>query len=143
MLLYSAAMKSKIGKSIAVTSKALEPGEALTHSYVSYFLSGASDEPEDKTSQLDQIFNRLAKRWYSETRRLASAEQMVLHPAYQQIIGMGKDALPLIFKELNRTRGHWIWALAMILRDDKAKPGMNFREAVDAWLAWGRNNGYI
>jgi hypothetical protein len=68
---------------------------------------------------------------------------MVLHPAYQQIIGMGKDALPLIFRELKKTRGHWIWALAMILRDDKANPGMKFSEAVDAWLEWGGENGYI
>jgi hypothetical protein len=93
--------------------------------------------------ELEQVFNELANTWYVETRKLSSSVQMVLHPAYQQIIGLGKDALPLIFKELKRTRGHWIWALAMILRDDKAKPGMTFREAVDAWLAWGENNGYI
>jgi hypothetical protein len=91
----------------------------------------------------EKEFNELASQWYQETRKLSSADQMVLHPAYQKIIGMGKDALPLIFKELKRTRGHWIWALAMITRDDKAQPGMNFREAVDAWLAWGENNGYI
>jgi hypothetical protein len=68
---------------------------------------------------------------------------MVLLPAYQQIIGMGKDALPFIFRELRRTRGHWIWALASILREDKGGAGMNFREAVDAWLNWGKNNGYL
>jgi len=92
---------------------------------------------------LEKEFNQLANKWYAETRKQSSAEQMILHPAYQQIIGMGKDVLPFIFRELKKTRAHWIWALAMILRDDKAKPGMKFREAVDAWLAWGENNGYF
>ena len=93
--------------------------------------------------KLREEFNELATTWYRETAKLSSAEQMVLHPAYQKIIGMGRDALPFIFKELKKTRGHWIWALAMITRDDKATPGMKFREAVDAWLAWGESNGYI
>ncbi len=92
---------------------------------------------------LEQEFNELAAHWYRETRKLSAADQMVLHPAYQKIIGMGKDALPFIFKELKRTRGHWIWALVMILRDDIAKPEMNFKQAVDAWLDWGERNGYI
>jgi hypothetical protein len=94
-------------------------------------------------THLEQTFNDLARIWYLETGKLSSVEQMVLHPAYQQIIGMGKDALPLILQELKKTRGHWIWALAMISRDDIGKPGMNFREAVDAWLAWGKSKGYI
>jgi len=100
-------------------------------------------KPEEQASELQEEFNRLARTWYRETGKLSSAEQMVMHPAYQKIIGMGKEALPFIFKELKATRGHWIWALAMITRDDKAKPGMKFREAVDAWLAWGARNGYI
>jgi hypothetical protein len=98
---------------------------------------------EQKQTSLEQEFNELALQWYRETRNISSAEQIVLHPAYQKIIGMGKDALPFVFSELKKTRGHWIWALAMILRDDKAKPGMKFREAVDAWLTWGENNSYI
>jgi len=93
--------------------------------------------------KLQEEFHELASTWYRETGKMSSAEQMVLHPAYQKIIGMGEDALPFIFKELKRTKGHWIWALAIITRDDKAKPGMKFREAVDAWLAWGQSNGYI
>src|SRR5271156_3047481 len=98
---------------------------------------------QEHASELEEEFNELARIWYLETGKLSSAEQIILHPAYQQIIGMGRDALPFIFKELKRTRGHWIWALAMIERDDKAKPGMKFREAVDAWLEWGKKNDYI
>ena len=93
--------------------------------------------------ELEQEFNQLATQWYRETRKLSSVHQIVLHPAYQKIIGMGKDALPLILRELKRTRGHWLWALAMITRGDQGKPGQTFRQAVDAWLAWGHQMGYI
>src|SRR5437868_9180350 len=97
----------------------------------------------DKKPMLEEEFKQLADQWYQETRMLSSLHQIVLHPAYQKIIGMGRDALPLIFRELNRTRGHWLWALAMITRSDRAKPGQNFREAVDSWLDWGAEMGYI
>jgi hypothetical protein len=92
---------------------------------------------------LEDEFKQLAQTWYRETRKISVADKIVTHPAYQKIIGMGKDALPFIFRELNRTRGHWLWALHMICREDHAKPGQNFRDAVNSWLEWGRANGYI
>lgn len=97
----------------------------------------------NELSEVERRFNELAGQWYKETRRLSSAQQIVLHPAYQRIIGMGKDALPLIFRELKRTRGHWLWALAMIAGEDHAEPGQTFREAVDSWLKWGEKMGYL
>jgi len=91
----------------------------------------------------EEAFKALAGQWYRETRKLSSADQIVLHPAYQMIIGMGREALPFIFRELKKTRGHWIWALAMITREDPAQAGMKFKEAVDSWLKWGEDNGFI
>jgi len=55
----------------------------------------------------------------------------------------GERCFAVYLQRTKKTRGHWILALSMILRDDKAKPGMKFREAVDAWLEWGGKNGYI
>src|SRR6266700_4481213 len=92
---------------------------------------------------LEEQFKALAQEWYRDTRMLSSAQQIVLHPAYQKIIGMGSDALPFIFRELKRTRGHWLWALAMITREDHASPGQTFREAVNSWLKWGEKMGYV
>ena len=91
---------------------------------------------------LEAQFNELARQWYRETRMLSSVHQIVLHPAYQKIIGMGREALPLIFRELRQSRGHWLWALAMITREDHGEPGQPFREAVDSWLKWGEKMGY-
>ncbi len=66
-----------------------------------------------------------------------------MHPAYQQIIGMGKEAIPLILQELERTRGHWLWALFAITKQDPAPEGATFDEAVDAWLEWGKRPNHL
>lgn len=105
--------------------------------------SAMSSERESPVKTLEREFDELAQKWYRETRKISVVDQIVLHPAYQQIIGMGQDALPFIFRELKRTRGHWLWALAMICREDHAKPGQRFSEAVDSWLKWGEGKGYI
>jgi hypothetical protein len=88
-------------------------------------------------------FRRLADQWYNETGMLSMIHKKVMHPAYQRIIGMGKEALPFIFQELNKKHVHWIWALSAILDDDVAKPEDTLEEAVAAWLKWGKDNGYI
>lgn len=38
----------------------------------------------------------------------------MMHPAYQQIIGMGPAVVPLLLNDLVRTRSHWFWALRAI-----------------------------
>jgi len=56
---------------------------------------------------------------------------------------MGKDALPFIFRELSQKRGHWLWALCAITREDPAELTQKFSEAVNIWIQWGKKNGYI
>src|SRR5436309_3896150 len=51
---------------------------------------------------LSKRFSELAGAWKKETRLLSSMTDMILHPAYQQIIGLGRGALPLILEELAR-----------------------------------------
>ena len=64
-----------------------------------------------------------------------------MHPAYQKIIGMGKDALPFIFRELATSGGDWIWALEMIVRKENPASGKaKFKDAKEAWLNWGREH---
>lgn len=95
-----------------------------------------------KESAVEQKFRKLADQWRKETGHLSSITKKVMHPAYQQIIGMGRDALPLILRELKRTRGHWLWALFSITGEDPAQERSTFAEAVDAWLSWGISHGY-
>jgi hypothetical protein len=88
-------------------------------------------------------FRRLAEQWYHETGMISMIHKKSMHPAYQRIIGMGKDALPFIFHEMKKKRAHWLWALSAIIDDDIAKPEHTLTEACEAWIKWGENNGYI
>jgi hypothetical protein len=65
-----------------------------------------------------------------------------MSPAYQEIIGMGGKALPLILRDLETTGGHWFWALKAIARLDAAAGTDNYDDAVRAWLKWGSDHGY-
>jgi len=49
-------------------------------------------------------FITLKTNWESETAALSSITEIVMHPAYQQIIGMGPVAIPLILSELKKIR---------------------------------------
>ena len=88
-------------------------------------------------------FAQLAQQWRAETQWLSSTTEMALHPAYQGIIGMGAEALPLILTELQA--GYWYWALKAISGEDPVPP--EDRGAVprmkEAWLKWGLAKGLI
>jgi hypothetical protein len=69
---------------------------------------------------------------------------MAMHPAYQQIIGMGEDVIPLILWELEKTPNHWFWALRAISDEDPVKPEErgNIHKMAQSWLKWGKEHGY-
>jgi hypothetical protein len=68
---------------------------------------------------------------------------MITDPAYQQIIGMGRPALPLILDEMQKSPNHWFWALFAITGHDVAAESQDFTSATQAWLEWGTNQGLI
>ena len=90
-------------------------------------------------------FRSLARRWRSETQWLSSTTEIAMNPAYQAIIGMGADALPLILEELRHNSGHWYWALKAISNEDPVVPRDrgSVRKMKDAWLRWGETKGLI
>jgi hypothetical protein len=90
-------------------------------------------------------FITLKTRWESETAHLSSITEISMHPAYQQIIGMGPIAIPLILSEINTKPGHWFWALKSITGEDPVLPSQRGRikEMVKAWLQWGKEQGYV
>jgi hypothetical protein len=93
-------------------------------------------------AELEKEFNALAAEWRRDTALLSIAQQKAMHPAYQKIIGMGREALPLIFKEIKVRGGDWLWALEMIVRNENPAAGVTkFKDAVDAWVNWGRKRG--
>lgn len=92
---------------------------------------------------LAKRFRSLAERWRKDTRYVSSIHEMVLHPAYQQIIGMGLEALPFIFHELERRPDHWFWALQAITGEDPVPHGDRGNVAAMArhWLRWAEERG--
>ena len=97
-------------------------------------------EPADR-----QRFTELADQWEIETVFLSSSEQASKHPDYQEIIGMGKQAVPLILERMQAERGHWFIALRAITGANPVKPADRGKVAVmqASWLEWGEANGYI
>lgn len=94
--------------------------------------------------QLADLFRQLADRWRDETRFLSSTTEIVLNPAYQRIIGLGPGVIPLILSALAREPEHWFWALRALTGENPAPAEARGRAQVmaEAWLRWGRENGY-
>jgi hypothetical protein len=90
-------------------------------------------------------FRLLAEAWKNDSELSSFSGLSALHPAYQQIIGMGKDALPFILDDLLRTPNHWFWALQAITGENpiKAADRGNIEKMRFAWLAWGREHGFL
>jgi hypothetical protein len=100
-----------------------------------------------KITPLEELFDQLASQWERETRNMSSPQAMTKLPAYQQIIAMGKPALPLILRRMRKLPGFWFAALREIsgVQEDPIKPSMygNLQAMTDVWLKWGKRNGYL
>jgi len=90
------------------------------------------------------VFMHLASEWKRDTAVLSSVHAIALHPAYQRIIGMGREALPWILEELSHRPDHWFWALTSITGVDPVPPNDrgNLQRMAGAWLKWGRGQGF-
>jgi len=94
---------------------------------------------------LEQQFLRLLACWRDETAHFSSSTRSTNHPAYQQIIALGRPALPLLFRELEQSQdGHLSKALTAITgahpvpAEDRGK----IKKVAAAWLTWARENGH-
>lgn len=102
------------------------------------------EEPISHTT-LQKKFDVLISTWSYNNKMTSSVTDMVLDPSYQEIIGMGERAIPMILNELQKEPNHLFWALKSITGIDpvnKIDRG-NVRKMTDAWLQWGQRSGYI
>jgi hypothetical protein len=103
-------------------------------------------EAADKV-ELETIFNGLAKKWKDETKGQSSVSRIVMHPSYLSIIGLGKEALPMILKDLKNEPNHWFTALRAISKVESSpvrpEDAGNIKKMTEAWLRWGKDNGYL
>jgi hypothetical protein len=87
----------------------------------------------------------LAERWRKETHLASAISTVFLHPAYQEIIGLGPAALPLILDDLAKTRADWFWALRAISGENPVPPEERGQipRMTERWLEWGHRNGHL
>jgi hypothetical protein len=93
---------------------------------------------------VEEYFRRLEAAWRADTAHLSSTTKIVSHPAYQEILRMGKAVVPLMLRDLEERPRLWVWALPDITGADpvpEADRG-NIAKMSEAWLHWGRENGY-
>ena len=98
-----------------------------------------------KTAELEATFNELVKQLNRETGLDSVGKRTVEHPAYQQVIGMGEVALPLIFRQMESDAGpHWFEALKAITGANPVPRELwgKIRAMEQVWLEWGREQGY-
>jgi hypothetical protein len=85
------------------------------------------------------MFRHLAAWWKHDTEFQSSPTRTAMHPAYQRIIGMGREVLPLILRDLEATQAPWFWALQAIAGTDPIP--VSDRGYIDrmtrAWIRWG------
>lgn len=98
-------------------------------------------EPHSLAAQ----FRELATKWKEDIKLTSSLTEIVLNTSYQRIIGLGPAVIPLVLQDLQDNGGHWFWALEALsgenpVNDENAG---RVKKMTQAWLEWGKENGFI
>jgi len=91
-------------------------------------------------------FRSLSSQWKRETELISNVTTKCTHSAYQKIIGMGQDAVPLILKDMvENGPNDWFWALSAITDSNPITEEIagDMQAMTEAWLAWGSKAGYL
>ena len=91
---------------------------------------------------LEEVFRHLADDWIVDTQFQSSLTRITSHPAYQKIISLGPEVLPLILRELAARPRHWFTALREIAGIDpvQAHERGHVAAMTAAWLRWAQEN---
>lgn len=108
------------------------------------FMGDSRGDSHDAEETL-RLFERLTAEWKQETAHLSSPAAIAGHPAYQEIIGMGEKAIPLILQDLQQAGGQWFRALRSISGESPIRPEDrgNIAAMARAWVDWGIQRRYI
>jgi len=103
---------------------------------------------KSQTHQVESRFREHAERWKRETRHWSSVTNMLAHPSYHRIIALTnrftrREVVRLLLNELQNEPDYWFAALTAITGHDPVRPEDDFDESVNAWIAWGRQEGIL
>jgi hypothetical protein len=105
----------------------------------------AKQTPETPAPEtIEQRFRRLEATWTAEVGHFSSPSVLINHPAFQEIIALGQAVVPLMLRDLEERPRLWVWALPAITRTDPVPESDRgkIRKMSEAWLRWGKENGY-
>jgi len=94
---------------------------------------------------IEEQFRQQAEKWKRETKHLSSPTQKLMHPSYQAILGMGRDVLPLMLRDLAQNRTEWFWALSYITHENpiSREDAGKMDKMIWAWVNWGTAKGLL
>ena len=81
-----------------------------------------------KTAEtVEERFRRLAANWHQDTDCLSSMDEADRHPAYQEIIRLGPEVVPLLLGDLAQNHTNWlhhpVWGYCMAKQAVQASVG--------------------
>jgi hypothetical protein len=123
-----------------VTTRSAVEGYPSPGEYVVAVLDQLRQEDERDHER----FRQLAARWKAERLPHSSSTRLTDHPAYYEIIALGRRAIPWVLAELEREPDHWFRALKQLSGVDPVRPESqgNIDAMAADWIAWGRSQGY-
>jgi hypothetical protein len=110
---------------------------------IRWSLTAVDNLPVFGESDVAEKFESLVAEWRNDTLLLSSMSRKLMHPAYLRIIGLGPVVLPLLLRELEERPSYWFSALSAISGSDPVPDSASFDEAVEIWLAWGREQSIL
>lgn len=117
------------------------PDENGSHTDIDETLEIKEYNPEEAKEE----FVNLASQWIQDVEGMSSTVEMVKHPAYQKIVSMGQVVVPFLLEDLRQNPIYWLPALRQITQQNPVKPEQRgkIKQMAEAWLNWGKQEGYI
>jgi len=107
--------------------------------------STSPDAGEAAPDTTEEEFRTFSKNWREEVGAESSLSKITGNMNYLRIISLGRKAVPLILRDLQREPAPWFLALRAITGEQNVgrEYAGNFRRMAESWVAWGREKGYI
>jgi hypothetical protein len=97
-----------------------------------------------RRESVEQQFRRLEAQWLAEVGHSSSTKKLCGHPAFKEIIDLGKAVVPFMLRDLEARPRLWVWVLPEITGADPvpAQDRGDIAKMSEAWRRWGRENAY-
>jgi hypothetical protein len=96
-------------------------------------------------NSVDEQFRALDRQWREETQFFSDPARITRHPAFQAVIALGEEVVPILLRELDRAPTLWVWALPVITGENpvpNADRGQ-IPKMGEIWVKWGRDKGLV